>query len=236
MLAETGHPSAPHDENAVFLARVAKAAQFTEQDLAHNREGRLSTTQMIRIGIRAAIPFGAMASAVFGLAGLAIGIAVGSEIVMASLAFLLKFSSYLLMGVGALFFGIVALLVKFVLASGRMFELLLDVIDGKVTEVTGRVSPSRSEELEDGLNAILKRKTESFHLVVKNEYYEIPENAYSVMMERAGSIFRLFITPRSRFLVGLELPAAAASGAKADPFKFRPAEERDASARGENAA
>ena len=149
------------DEMTVFLHRLAKAVGFNDADLAENRKGRLSTPQLSRLTLGAVLPFAGLAVTAAGLVGIGAALTVGSEFVLSKVRLLLAFSKYLMMGVGALFFGLLAFGVKFCLESGRMLRLLLDTIGGRVGTVTGRVTPSRSEEVEDGLNKIVNRKTET---------------------------------------------------------------------------
>jgi hypothetical protein len=210
-----------HDEGARFLKRLAKAVRFNDADLADNRLGKISSPQLVRLALGAMLPFAGMALSAAGLAGIAIGLAVGSKFIVAKVRYLLAFSKYLAMGLGALFFGLLAFAVKFCLASGRIFLLLLDVMEGRVVTVSGRVTPSRSEELEDGLNTILNRNTETYSFVVKDEYFEVPGDAHSVMMENPGANFRLYVTPRSRYMVAIEFAEAAPKDAP-DPFTFKP--------------
>ena len=208
----------PDEESALFLQQLAKAAGFGEADLADNRLGRLSTAQMLRLITRVVSPLAGLAVSATGLVLATAGLALGAEFIVSKLPFLLPFRHYLSMGLGVLFLGLFGFVVRLYLVSARTFQLLLDLMDGKVLLITGRVTTSRSMELEDGLiNKLLNWGSGTFSLVVKGKYFEVNAQTNRVMLERTGSNFRLYVTARSCYVVGIDF----AEETSADSFRFR---------------
>ena len=134
-------------------------AGFNERDLIENRGGKLSGRQMVRVFFSALLPFAGMAVAAVGRLVLGIGFLTGSGFLFAKLNLVIKFGNLFAVLLSALFFGVIAFIVKFLLASGRMLSLFLD-LEGKVMPVSGRMTTSRSDDIEVGIDTILKRKTE----------------------------------------------------------------------------
>lgn len=222
MYSNYEYTGSAQDDHAAFLKQIGKAAGFCERDLIENRGGQLTGSQMMRVFFSALLPFVGMAMAAVGLLALAIGFLTGSTFLVAKLSLVVKFGNLFAVLLSALFFGVIAFIVKFLLASGRMLSLFLDLMQGKVAPVSGRMTTSRSDDIEDGVDTILKRKTEKFSLVIRNEYFEVSPEAHSVMAEKSGQNFCFYVTPRSRFLVSIESagPAKAADGTT-DAFRFQ---------------
>lgn len=197
------------DDRAEFAKQLAQAMKFTEADLKENRLGRISTPQMMKVAVLGFTPFAGLFVSLLGILAVLIAILAGSEFVISTIRLLLALSKYLIMGAGVVLFGFIAFLVKMVLTSGRLIRLIADLAEGKVVAVIGRVTPSRSESVEEGIDKVLNRKTRTFNFVVKGEYFDVPESAHALMLEREGSSFAVYVTPRSRYLVGLEFAAAA---------------------------
>ena len=128
-------------------------------------------------------------------------------------------SKYLVIGAGALFFGLVAFLVKFGVATGRILSLVRDMLEGKVSSVNGRLTTSKADQVEDGINRLTNQSTQTYSYVVKNEYFEVSQEAYEAMDGHTGANFRLYVTPRSRYLVALEA-SVAEPGTGRDAFKL----------------
>lgn len=78
------------------------------------------------------------------------------------------FGSCLMIGIGALSFGVVALTMRLLLASGRIFQLIVDLIEGKAAALNGRMNTSRSEKIENGLSTITRQKTEQSNRVTSS--------------------------------------------------------------------
>ncbi len=211
------------EDSPQFLQRLSRTIAFSERDLAENRQGRLSSAQMTRVSISGFTPFLGIAATLLGLLVLGIAIAAGSELVLSKIRWILTMGNYLVFALGTLFFGFVAVCVKFVLTSGRVFGLLRDVAEGKVTSLTGRGTPSKSVEIEEGIAKLFGLKKETHCLVVRGEYFEIPREAHELLMEHEATTFRVYVTPRSRYMVSLELATAVGADANGeqDYFKYR---------------
>ncbi len=217
MYLENYTPDHLHQQEHTSLLQLAKALRFCESDLNENKQGRLTNSQMAGLLYRSLGPFLAMALSLAGLVGVAVGLYLFGPLIVSKVRLMLALGKYLMLGVGALFFGLIAFVIKFALTSDRIFRLLLDLAEGKVTSVTGRLTTSKSEEVEDGLAQFTRQRTETYSYVVKGEYFEVGEEAYHAMLARDGGNYRLYVTPRSRHLVALET-ALAETGR--DPFKF----------------
>lgn len=211
------------EDSPDFLRRLGKALSFTENDLSENRQGRLSSPQMARVGIQGITPFLGIAGMLIGLIVIAAGIALGSEFIISKIRWMLTLGKYLVFALGTLFFGFVAVCVKFIITSGRVFRLLQDLAEGRVTSITGRGTPSKAVDIEEGLAKLLNLKKETHCLVVRGEYFEVPPEAHEMLMEREATTFRVYVTPRSRYMVSLEMAtvAAAAAAGEEDYFKYR---------------
>jgi len=222
MYVDYGHDYYETDEKE-FLRSLSKVNGFQEADLVENRQGRISGRQKVRLVFTALAPFVGMVATLIGLIGLAIACWLLGPMIMSKFRLALALSKYLVLGIGALFFGVIAFLIKFLLASGRVVSLIGDLATGAAAHATGRVTTSKSENVEDGVDQLTNHKTESFSYVVKGDYYEVSEEAHELMLQRSGSTFRVYFTPRSKYLLALE-PAVADS--VKDPFKM---EYREAS-------
>lgn len=211
------------EDSPEFLRRLGKSLSFSDGDLAENNQGRISSTQMARVAIQGITPFLGIAAMLAGLIVIALGLAAGSEFLISKIRWMLTFGKYLVFALGTLFFGFVALCVKFIVTSGRVFRLLQDLAEGKVTSITGRGTPSKSVDIEEGLAKLLNIKKETHCLVVRGEYFEVPPEAHELLMERESTTFRVWVTPRSRYMLSLELAnaAAAAAAGEEDYFKYR---------------
>lgn len=211
------------EDSPDFLRRLSRALAFNDSDLSENRQGRMSNKQMARVSAVGFTPFLGIAVTLAGLLLLVIAIASGSEFVISKVRWILTLGKYLVFALGTLFFGFVAVCVKFIVTSGRVVRLLQDVAEGKVTSITGRGTPSKSVDIEEGLAKLLNLKKETHCLVVRGEYFEIPAEAHELLMEREATTFRVWVTPRSRYMVSLEIAnaAAAAAAGEADYFQYR---------------
>jgi hypothetical protein len=212
------HDSYAQDE-ADFLKRIAKAIRFNQKDIAENQAGKISTPQMVRLTLGGLLPFIGLVVTMVGICASLVALVLFGPLIMGKVRLMLALSKYLLLGISAVAFGTLAFIVKFFLASGRAIQLLRDLAFGKVTSVIGRLTTSRAEEIEDGFNQLTRQKSSTYSFVVKGEYFEVNEDAWSLMNNHdGGGTYRLYITPHSRYLLALE---KAVSEAAADPFKAR---------------
>jgi hypothetical protein len=201
------------DDQESFLKELAKAIPFEDADIEENKKGRLSTPQMVRLVFDAIGPFLGLVGTAAGLVSLVVMLYVAGPYVLTKVRVVMTLSKFLLFGLSALFFGMVAFIINFLLASGRVFLLVQDLMEGKVESVTGRLTPSKAETAEE----VVERKTERFSFVVKGEYFAVSEEAHELMMLQGSGNFQIYVTPRRRYLVGIE-PAGVEAGK--DPFKL----------------
>jgi hypothetical protein len=90
-----------------------------------------------------------------------------------------------------------------VLKSGRSVALLFaDLKAGKAACLEGRVSISREDERGLGLARLYGEKHTNCWYVVKDEYFEVDENAYGALPP--GEKYRLYHTPQSKLLLSIE--------------------------------
>ena len=145
-------------------------------------------------------------------------------------------------GLSALFFGLLAFVIKFLLASGLVWNLLRDLSEGSATSVTGRLTTSHSEDVaeinaafsdalrfsnEEGPIVLRDYPTnegnatpaKTYCFVVKGEYFAVSQDAFDAMRDRDGRPYRVYLTPRSRYLLSLE--AMISDPQAPDPFQLR---------------
>lgn len=207
------------DDEASFRDQLASACHFNDADLAANKHGNLTPRQKLRLAFTALAPFLAMSISLVGLVAVAIGLYYFGPLIATRVRLMLYLSKYLVIGAAALFFGLIAFLIKFLITSGRIWNLLLDMSESRVTSVVGRLTTSKNEEIEDGIASFTKSKTQTFSYVVKGEYFQVPPDAWDAMRERDGGSYRVYVTPRSRYLVALE--SAISDPEAHHPFKLR---------------
>lgn len=217
MYVDYQHNDLANNDNGLHET-LKEALHFDDSDLETNRVGKLSTPQMTRLVFRALGPFLGLVGTAGGLAALCLGLWMAGPGVGASLRLTGIFGKYLILGVGGLFFGVIALIMKLLMASGNVAMLIVDLTEGKAVPVSGRMNTSKSEEIEDGLSTITRQKTHKWNCVIKGEYFEIDEEAFAVLQDQSGTNYKAYVTPRSRFLVSIE-PAGPDPNAR-DPFKL----------------
>jgi len=110
-------------------------------------------------------------------------------------------------GVGVLF-GVVTLacvgafLLSVFKSARTMALLMVDLNAGNAAAIEGRVSPSREEEKGLGMARLYGEKHTHHWYVVKDEYFEVDQQAHSVLPE--GRQYRLYYTPKSKLLLSIE--------------------------------
>ncbi len=202
MYVEYGYQAENQDE--VALNDLMRTNSFSEADLKENRAGRISSPQLMRLCLKAVVPFLAMGVPLLGLVVMIVMFAQIAPFLTAKLSFLLKFGQYVTAFLGAIVFGLIALLINFILHSERLLLLVLDMAAGKAGSEAGRLNTSKAEEIEDGINTVLRNKTTTLNYVVKGQNYQVSEAAYDAMVDSSGSIFRVYFTPKSRYLLSIE--------------------------------
>jgi hypothetical protein len=110
-------------------------------------------------------------------------------------------------GVGILF-GVVTLacvgafLISALKSARTTALLMVDLKLGKADGIEGRVSPSREDEQGLGMARLYGEKHTHHWYVVKNEYFEVDQQAYAALHE--GRQYRLYYTPKSKLLLSIE--------------------------------
>jgi hypothetical protein len=209
MYVEYGYNSQENQDNELRRA-LAKALKFAPADIAENTQGRISSGQMITLFAKGVLPLMGLIIPLLGLLILGVILYFFLPHLMLKVRFLLFVGKYVMPAIGAFAFGLLAILAKSVMASSRLTNLLADVAGGKAAHTIGRVSISRSDEVEDGINQIFNKRTQVHFFVVKGEYFEVTEEAHNEMHNVGGAgWYSLYYTPRSKFLLSIE-PATSA--------------------------
>ena len=184
------------------LPDLARANHFTMADLELNRGGKISDAQWMRLLLRAVQPVRYTGGA---LLGWLICCFVVKTLVPAIVLWIMAMLG--VKGVGILFGAVtlacVGAFLLSVFKSARTTALLIaDLNAGKAASIEGRVSPSREEEKGLGMARLYGEKHTHHWYVVKNEYFEVDQQAHSVLPE--GRQYRLYYTPKSKLLLSIE--------------------------------
>ncbi|MGJ5819195.1 hypothetical protein [Paludibaculum fermentans] len=185
-----------------MLPDLAKANQFSMEDLKQNRTGRISDAQWMRLLFRALRPVRYTGGALLGwlLCCFIIKTLVPDII--------LTIASYVgAKGLGIVFGGAtLACVFAFVISALRsartMALLIFDLKEGKATCLEGRVSHSREEEEGLGMARLHGEKHTRYCYVMKEEYFDVDEDAFKALP--GGMVARLYHTPRSKLLLSIE--------------------------------
>ncbi len=200
-LEYTYDTSNPDEE---LLVTLMKTNHFTESDLQQNRAGRMSSAQMVRMTAKAIGPLLALALPLAGLVALVLTSATVYPYLMTKVRLLLAMSKYVVGFASAIFFGFIALVINFLMHSERVILFVIDLAQGQAATEVGRLTTSKAEEVQDGIDQVLNRKTTTLNYVLKGNYYQVSEEAYDAMLDHSGSLVRIYFTPRSRLLLAAE--------------------------------
>jgi hypothetical protein len=105
-----------------------------------------------------------------------------------------------------------AFLLSVLKSAGTLALLIADLGSGKTAFIEGRVSPSREDEEGLGLAHFYGEKNTKYWYVVKNEYFEVGQEAHAVLP--AGMQFRLYYEPKSKLLLSIEPKSMSAEDNK----------------------
>ncbi len=193
----------------------ALANRFTLEDLALNRDGKISSPQMLRLALQALQPLFAAVSA---LLGWFLFIWVIRMILPGFVQYLLlKFAgaataSSLLITLGAIGAFIVALL-----KTNRLtFLLLFDLSEGKAAKVEGRLAPSRDERPKQGISRLHGEKENVYQYCVRDTTFEVREAGHELLLNKYDTYrpqVTLYYSPRSKMMLSVEPKAAGAGSA-----------------------
>jgi hypothetical protein len=204
MYVEYGY-NGDYDLDQEARQALAQANGFSPAALAKNARGGITLWQRVKLIFRAVTP-------VLGLIVPSFGLIVLAGLVYLCLPYLgLGFRSFQLVSkvflpvISAVGFGLLAILAKTILASRRLTGLLIDLLAGRAAHIMGRVSVTRSEEVEDGLNQLFHLRTNTYFYTVKGQQFEVSEEAHAEMFHLGGGgWYTIYYTPRSKFLLSIE--------------------------------
>jgi hypothetical protein len=191
------------------LVDLAKALHFSPESLKVNREGRISSEQIKRLAFRCVRP--AFLISIFLFVPLFIWIALTGAQQQASFlsAVPIFFNDLLHFGDSSEAHGRVGALVRLgsvllslgiaVLAAARFpFALYFDLLDGTVYIREGRVVAREEQTMRrNGRDPI-----EKYYFDMKTERYEVNLAAFRAIEN--GSVYLVYILPRSNVIVSLE--------------------------------
>jgi hypothetical protein len=164
----------------------------------------MSSAQMRRLTFRAVVPILTLAVPLAGLIAMAFAAHMFYPLIASRVRLMLAFGNYVVAFAGAMVFGFIALVINLILHSERLLLSVIDLASGKVAGETGRLLTSKSEEIQDGIDQILRRKTLTHSFVMRGHFYQVDESAYDALIDYPGTFFRIYYTPRSRFLLAAE--------------------------------
>jgi hypothetical protein len=204
MYVEYGYNTQENQDNEARKG-LAKQNRFTPDDLAENAKGRISSKQMITLFAKGVVPLLGLIIPALGLVLLGIALYLMPAKFLLKISFLKALGKYVFAGIGAFFCGILGILAKTIMASSRLGGLVIDVAQGKAAHAVGRVSVSRSDEVEDGINQVFNKKTLRYFYVIKDQYFEVSQEAHDEMQNQGGAgYYSVYHTPRSKFLLSIE--------------------------------
>lgn len=203
-------------------AVLAQANGFTKDDLAQNREGRLTNRQMLRmLGRALKPPRGALI--VMGLwALLVFAVRTYSPAVALRLAEALGADRIGVPGAIGLTGLITGALAAIPLVSRKSLLMLMDIARGRTAEATGRIYPSFEEEESGALSRLRQDSGRSYYYVIQRERFEVSAEGHA--STPTGVLCRVFFAPSSRVLLSVEVAATSLQeAAHAEAFTWKPA-------------
>ncbi len=202
MYVDYAYQSENQDE--AVLLDLMKTNNFNQADLAENRLGRMSTNQMIRLTIKAMLPIVMLGVPLLGLILMCVFAGEVFPYIMTKVRLMMAMGKYLVAFGGAIVFGLIALVINFILHSERLVMFLADLAAGKSASESGRLHTSMGEDIQDGIDQILRRKTITYNYVLKGQSYQVSESGFDALRDHSGSMFRIYFTPKSRFILSIE--------------------------------
>lgn len=196
------------DSDRDLRVNLAKAAGFSAADLAENKKGRMSTAQMGKVLFGSVAPLFSLLFPLFGIGIVAALVYFFAPYLIAKISIFIRAAPYFMTALGAIACGLLAILMKSIFASGRLLGAVVDLAGGLAVKETARVRTKRTDDVEDGLNQLTKKKTQTYALVVGDKDLLVSQTAYEEINENAyGGWFNVYYTKRSHFLLSIE-PAA----------------------------
>ena len=191
------------DPVGASLEDIARLTGFTREDLAENRQGKISPRQLVRLFGRALHPIRYTGSAFLGwvLLCLLVEYVPGLSFV-ASLLWLFGIASTRFLLIPTAICGVL-LLFSILSSASRVVRLLVDLSDGQTAYKEGRISATYEERKDRSLAQYWGSRNHNRQCwyVVGGEYFEVDDRAYS--LDPSGR-YRLYHTPRSKLLLSME--------------------------------
>lgn len=190
---------------------LAAAHEFTASDLAANQAGKLSPAQKRRLWCAALEP---LRQSTLTLAYWLIFLATVKLFLVIvrptdPLQLLKRCPSLIGYGLKAL---VVLIALKAAVSFGRglfrsigqLLSLRRDLSEGRVEVLEGRVSTSSTPEETHGADALHSETEDRYAYAIGDDYLPVSALAYRVLQPYSGSSCRVFVTPRSRWLLSIE--------------------------------
>ena len=197
---------------------IARALGFTREELSENRQERIAKTQIKRLMERASEPlkkaFGALLAGVV----LVMGVHFFASNLPGYAAIYVNnklLGSSVLIGAGA----VIVVLTGFFKSIKTAAGILLDVREAQVLCLEGRVTTSKGLAENNGIADHPEASNESYFYVVEDEYLAVSFEAFEAMQPYTGSPFKVYVAPRSKFLLSMEFMILRASPKKLSIWK-----------------
>ena len=191
------------DSGEDIVKELAAANEFTDQDLAANRGGKISDNQFGKLAKKALRPLLTTGSTLVGwlffcycLNHFAPGIV---------RLYIMKKAGVSMIMVTAGAMG--SFLLGLLQTSRLTFLLISDLKIGLASAMEGRISPSWEERTAQGLSRLYGGKEPVYHYCIKSEEFEVDEEGYTVLKNRMDGyspMVKLYYAPKSRLLLSLE--------------------------------
>jgi hypothetical protein len=191
-----------------ILSSLAIANQFSMKELEENRTGKITDAQRMKLMIRSVTP---VAGALLTCTGWSLFLYVlhvfhiDSIVMLSGMGVRMMLLKAAIIGfVGSVSLGCLMLLVGGMMKSSeRIIGLMSDLSTGRVAVMQGKVWASRGEDTAEGLSRLFGRKTQSFHYVLGEHYFEVSGvSAYEALLPR--EFYRVYFVPKSKLLLSIE--------------------------------
>jgi hypothetical protein len=192
------------DEEDKFLRGLFTENGFTEGELAENQLHRIARSQLAHLWGVALDPLRASLIALLGwLLFLFVIKTFCPAVLFTVIEVAMGKSLYVLFAI--ITFGVVVAFISNLFGSfGPVTNLVVDILKGEASCVEGRVSASSITEKAKGLGALHDENDDHFCYAIGNEYLRVSEQAFQILRPYSGSVFRVYVTPRSRLLLSIE--------------------------------
>ena len=186
-----------------MLTELAKANNFSDDDLTQNRAGKISDRQFRKLGLQALSP-------VLISGGTLAGWLLFSWFIREFVPGILQFFifQYAVAGYWAVTLGAVAsFLIGLASSSSLIFLLIQDLLAGKSASIEGRTTSSWEERPAQGTSRLWGMKESVYNYCIKGEYFEVSQNAFEVLhskYDRYTPSLKLYYSANSKMLLSLE--------------------------------